>query len=139
MHTNPFLLQGIELEQEQDSEHERHLKLQRVSEEWDNLLGRSQDSSTDNVEKIIDEASKATRLESNASSSVDSMKTMFSNSVTLPAGTLREAVANNKEAASSKNRGLTRQRSSGSGSGSSAGSGGRPISAIGKRTVNNDQ
>jgi hypothetical protein len=85
-----------------------------VAEEWDNLLGRSQDSKDDdeigssllsssaaNIECNDDQASVAvpTALEfrNAADSSNDSMRTLFSNSVTLPSGTFREVVSNNNK------------------------------------------
>lgn len=108
--------QGFEL-QDNELEDERHLRLQKVAEEWPfGLLGRSQDSNDlrllanqqqniGNNPKSEDEDDRLdlheTRcLEDKAnSSSVDSMRTMFSNSVNLPAGTLREVVtvSNNQE------------------------------------------
>lgn len=81
--------QGLDLD-EPDSEGERQLRLQRVAEEWDNLLGRSQDSndlSSKGIE-FLNPAGTTTE----AQMSNDSMRTMFSNSVNVPAGTLREVV-----------------------------------------------
>lgn len=77
-----------------------------MAEEWDTLLGRSQDStdlqskeassSAENHE-TSEEDSFRKRLEPSPAqavgSSADSMRTMFSNSVTMPAGTLRELEA----------------------------------------------
>ena len=91
--------QGVELE-EQDSEQERESRLQRVAEEWNDLLGRSQDSHDLQQPRHSQEAedNEAERIVAASSSlqnhpqdgSVDSMRTMFSNSVTLPVGTFRE-------------------------------------------------
>ena len=104
--------QGFELE-ETELEDERHIRLQKVAEEWPfGLLGRSQDSNDlrqlanqqqniGNNPKSEDEDDIRCLEGGNAnSSSVDSMRTMFSNSVNLPAGTLREVVnvvSNNQE------------------------------------------
>ena len=111
--------QGFELE-ENELEDERHLRLQKVAEEWPfGLLGRSQDSSdlrllahqqqnignqakSESVSAEDDEddrleVQQTTARDKEASSSVDSMRTMFSNSVNLPAGTLREVVTNKQE------------------------------------------
>lgn len=76
------------------------MRLQKVAEEWDNLLGRSQDSNELHLH-VNDEDSKNEEAEAIVvelvanntavvESSNDSMRTMFSNSVGLPAGTLRE-------------------------------------------------
>jgi len=107
---------GIDPE-EPDMEHERQLRLQRVAEEWDNLLGRSQDSndlhskeqtaassaeSQINEEETTDNSASAAPEKLAMESSNDSMRTMFSNSVTLPAGSLREAVAAIKTGSTSR-------------------------------------
>lgn len=95
---------GVELE-EQDSEHERQVRLQRVAEEWDNLLGRSQDShdlqqkqpemiSSDEHEEQILDASSPKKTQDESLDSNNSMKTLFSNSVSLPVGTFREIESN---------------------------------------------
>ena len=96
---------GMELEPDQDSEDERHLRLQRVAEEWDTLLGKSQDSndlqppnpravtspSSDHDDGIEFTTASGSRPGApHVESSNDSMRTMFSNSVNLPAGTLSE-------------------------------------------------
>ncbi len=146
------IFQGIELEEaEEDEEHERQTKLQRVGEEWDNLLGRSQDggghlllmqdsedSSTHRpksdipnkgISKTSGNNDKLAAIDNNvAGSSVDSMRTMFSNSLTMPTGTFREAVAaTNNEVGDILE--LNSKRKS-----SSTSLEGRPASAIGGRT-----
>lgn len=81
------------------------MRLQRVAEEWDNLLGRSQDSNELHLH-VNDEHSKSeedaivVELVANTAveSSNDSMRTMFSNSVGLPAGTFREVNSDPAEA-----------------------------------------
>ena len=93
---NSFL-QGFELE-EQDSDYERKLQLQRVAEEWDTILGKSQE----------DHHELQRPSEANVESSNDSLRTMFSNSVNLQtttakaaaeSGRLCEVSNNNKSAA----------------------------------------
>ena len=95
----------MELE-EQDSDQDRHVRLQKVAEEWNDLLGRSQDShdlqhskqpphmeqvaasmESESDEQILIEAAGPQKPQEG---SVDSLRTMFSNSVSLPAGTFRE-------------------------------------------------
>ena len=97
--------QGFELE-EQDSDHERQIQLQRVAEEWDTILGRSQEDNHD-LERPSEETIEWV-TEANVESSNDSMRTMFSNSVNLQAttakaaaegGRLCEVSNNNKSAA----------------------------------------
>jgi len=94
---------GVELE-EQDSDQDRHVRLQKVAEEWNDLLGRSQDSHDLQHTKQPPHMEVAASMEENdgqiqieaggpqkpQEGSVDSMRTMFSNSVSLPAGTFRE-------------------------------------------------
>jgi hypothetical protein len=46
--------QGFELE-EQDSDHERQLQLQRVAEEWDTILGRSQEDNSDPTRPVSED------------------------------------------------------------------------------------
>ena len=95
--TRNFFFQGFELE-DQDSDQERQLQLQRVAEEWDNILGRSHEDNCDPSEGTIEWVTEA-----NVESSNDSMRTMFSNSaVNLPmasGGRLCEVSNNNKSAA----------------------------------------
>ena len=94
----------MELE-EQDSDQDRHVRLQKVAEEWNDLLGRSQDSHDlqhtkqpphmEVVAASMEENDGQIQIEAGGSQkpqegSVDSMRTMFSNSVSLPAGTFRE-------------------------------------------------
>lgn len=97
---------GFELE-EQDSDYERKLQLQRVAEEWDTILGRSQEDSNDPPMRPSEDAIEWV-TEANVESSNDSMRTMFSNSVNLQAttakaaaegGRLCEVSNNNKSAA----------------------------------------
>lgn len=85
--------------EEQDSEQERQNRLQRVAEEWNDLLGRSQDSHELQLKhsqmaspEVEDEGHvhNAANGDPPQEGSVNSMRTMFSNSVTLPAGTFRE-------------------------------------------------
>ena len=96
-------------------DYERQLRLQRVAEEWDSLLGKSQDSNDlhskdqtaavvaafctesqiseeETTDNAVAAAAAADKLAMESSN--DSMRTMFSNSVTLPAGSLREAIKN---------------------------------------------
>jgi len=95
---------GVELE-EQDSDQDRHVRLQKVAEEWNDLLGRSQDSHDlqhtkqpphmEVVAASMEENDGQIQIEAGGpqkpqEGSVDSMRTMFSNSVSLPAGTFRE-------------------------------------------------
>ena len=81
-----------------------------MAEEWDTILGRSQDDSgSDLIQASEDTIASVT--EANVESSNDSMRTMFSNSVNLPksstaaasvaaatGGMLREVSNNNKSA-----------------------------------------
>ena len=76
--------QGFELE-EQDSDYERKLQLQRVAEEWDNILGRSQEDNHDLGRPSEETTAVEWVTEANVESSNDSMRTMFSNSVNLQA------------------------------------------------------
>ena len=70
--------QGFELE-DQDSDQERQLQLQKVAEEWDTILGRShEDNNCDPSEQETNNIEWVT--EANVESSNDSMRTMFSNS-----------------------------------------------------------
>lgn len=91
---------GFELE-EQDSDHERQLQLQRVAEEWDTILGRSQEDNSDPTRPVSEDTIEHL---CNVESSNDSMRTMFSNSVNLPkpaathGGRLCEVSNNNKSA-----------------------------------------
>jgi len=98
---------GFELE-EQDSDYERKLQLQRVAEEWDNILGRSQEDNHDLGRPSEETTAVEWVTEANVESSNDSMRTMFSNSVNLQAttakavaegGRLCEVSNNNKSAA----------------------------------------
>jgi len=75
---------GFELE-EQDSDYERKLQLQRVAEEWDNILGRSQEDNHDLGRPSEETTAVEWVTEANVESSNDSMRTMFSNSVNLQA------------------------------------------------------
>jgi len=97
---------GVELE-EQDTDQDRQVRLQKVAEEWNDLLGRSQDSQDlqhaakqpslmEQVATSMEEPSdqpiliEAIGPQKPQEGSADSMRTMFSNSVSLPAGTFRE-------------------------------------------------
>jgi len=94
---------GFELE-EQDSDHERQIQLQRVAEEWDTILGRSQEDNSDPTRPVSEDTIDWVTTEANVESSNDSMRTMFSNSVNLPkpaathGGRLCEVSNNNKSA-----------------------------------------
>ena len=76
-----------------------------MAEEWDNLLGRSQDShdlqqkqpemiSSDEHEEQILDASSPKKTQDESLDSNNSMRTLFSNSVSLPVGTFREIESN---------------------------------------------
>ena len=96
-------LEEHESELELDDSQQRHQRLQKVAEEWDTLLGRSHNShdlrtgleQSSLPEPPEDEEDVQPHpLDDNpAANSVDSMRTMFSNSCSLPAGTLREVVS----------------------------------------------
>ena len=75
--------QGFVLE-EQDSDHERQIQLQRVAEEWDTILGRSQEDNSYPNRPVSEDTIDWVTTEANVESSNDSMRTMFSNSVNLP-------------------------------------------------------
>ena len=78
--------QGFELE-EQDSDHERQIQLQRVAEEWDTILGRSQEDNSFPTRPVSEDTIDWVTTEANVESSNDSMRKMFSNSVNLPKST----------------------------------------------------
>lgn len=94
---------GFVLE-EQDSDHERQIQLQRVAEEWDTILGRSQEDNSYPNRPVSEDTIDWVTTEANVESSNDSMRTMFSNSVNLPkstathGGRLCEVSNNNKSA-----------------------------------------
>ena len=105
-------IENGELEGEDSHEsllEDRHLRLQKVAEEWDLLLGRSQNSNDLDPNQTEDQLPKEEgnseddrlslpqALEDNPGNSIDSMRTLFSNSVTLPAGTLREVMVQNNQ------------------------------------------
>lgn len=146
---------GVEFDEEEE-ERERKLELQRCVVEWDTLLGRSHENDTIHIEKKSPPSDKnanngpsgghrkhkdkkvssspPTSSDTNGKSA-DSMRTMFSNSVSLPAGTFKE------DNVASSRRAKLKSSSSSAGSSGSAGSGGRPVSAVGRRTasVPNDE
>lgn len=110
---------GFEPE-EQDTEQEVHLRLQRVAEEWDTLLGRSQDSNDLNQQpqKMMTSSSSdldvqetlsgaGTRSNHPQDLSNDSMRTMFSNSANLPPGSLKEAAATGSTSNATKSASIT--------------------------------
>ena len=75
--------QGFELE-DQDSDQERQLQLQKVAEEWDTILGRSHEDNNCDGEGDPPSEQETNNIEwvteANVESSNDSMRTMFSNS-----------------------------------------------------------